>query len=131
MRGAVAGGDFRRVEIIGAGVKTMNAALRKEIRLLLPAWILALVAATVPAWVMGLDPQVCSVLFSAGVLLLSLSSFGLEMSLGTFPSLLAQPRPRVDTWRLKIGLLAGGLALVVMVAALSWWLRMRMLLAES
>jgi hypothetical protein len=109
----------------------MNAALRKEIRLLLPAWIVALVAATVPAWIMGLDDQVCFILFAAGALLLSLSSFGLEMSLGTFPSLLAQPRPRLDIWRLKIGLLAVGLLLVVMVAAFSWWLRMRTIFAET
>jgi hypothetical protein len=105
----------------------MNAALRKEVRLLLPAWFVALAAATIPIWVLGSDLQMVEqmsfIFFAAGALLLSLSSFGLEMSYGTFPSLLAQPRPRVDTWQIKIGLLAVALALVVVVAGFSWLLR--------
>jgi hypothetical protein len=113
----------------------MNAALRKEVRLLLPAWIAALVAATLPAWVMGSDVQLMEqmsfILFAAGALLLSLSSFGLEMSFGTFPSLLAQPRPRLDTWQLKIGLLAVALALVVVAAGFSCWLRVHSILADD
>jgi hypothetical protein len=111
----------------------MNAALRKEVRLLLPAWVAALVAATVPVWVLGPDfqtmKQMSFILFAAGALLLSLASFGLEMSLGTFPSLLAQPRPRLDIWQMKIGLLASALALVVVAACFSWWLRVHTILA--
>jgi hypothetical protein len=107
----------------------MNPALRKEIRLLLPAWIVALIAGTVPVWMMGADigvmEQMAFIFFAAGALLLSLASFGLEMSLGTFPSLLAQPRPRLDTWQMKIGVLAAALALVVVAACFSWWLRIQ------
>jgi hypothetical protein len=109
----------------------MNAALRKEVRLILPAWIAALLAATLPVWVMGADlgtmEQMSYIFFTAGALLLSLASFGLEMSLGTFPSLLAQPRPRLDIWQMKIGLLAAALALVVAAAGFSWWLRLQTL----
>jgi hypothetical protein len=46
----------------------------------------------------------------------------LEMSYGTFAPLLAQPRPRLKTWRMKIGLLALALASVVIAAVLSLWL---------
>jgi hypothetical protein len=113
----------------------MSVAHRKEIRLLLPAWILALTAATVPVWVLGSDiqsmEQIYFILFAAGALLLSLSSFGLEMSFGTFPSLLAQPRPRLDTWQIKVGILAAALAIVVMVACFSWWLRVQTILAGA
>ena len=106
----------------------MNAALRKEARLLLPAWIAALAASTLPVWVVrpgffqGMVAE-SLILFAAGALLLSLSSFGMEMSFGTFPSLLAQPRPRLETWQLKIGLLALAMATVTVVASFSWWLR--------
>ncbi|HEV7926033.1 MAG TPA: hypothetical protein VGR14_11785 [Verrucomicrobiae bacterium] len=113
----------------------MNAALRKEVRLLLPAWIVALVASTLPAWVPGMGVQsmelISCVIFAAGALLLSLSSFGLEMSFGTYSSLLAQPRPRQDTWRLKIGVLAVALTLLVVMAAFSSWLRAIVLLADN
>jgi hypothetical protein len=108
----------------------MNPALRKEIRLLLPVWIVALAAATVPLWASmgrgfyGGDRALSFALFEAGALLLCVSSFGSEMSFGTFPSLLAEPRPRLATWRLKTGLLASALALVVAAAGFSWRLRM-------
>jgi len=105
----------------------MNAALRKEVRLLLPAWVAAILASTVPAWVVGGDlqmiVQMSFIFFVGGALLLSLSSFGLEMSFGTFPLLLAQPRPRLDTWQLKIGLLAVALTLGIAAAGFSCWLR--------
>jgi hypothetical protein len=129
----------------------MNAALRKEIRLLLPALVAALLAATIPIWIIGWDDHatrgfsfvflsegpgsfafslliegpgsLALALLIGGILLLSLSSFGLEMSLGTFSSLLAQPRPREETWRMKIGLLAAAVAAVMVAACLSWCLR--------
>jgi ABC-type transport system involved in multi-copper enzyme maturation permease subunit len=120
----------------------MNAAVRKEIRLLLPAWIVAMLAATVPVGLAGsswwgngdfasLEVALCFVLFAAGAMLLSLSSFGMEMSLGTFPSLLAQPRARLDTWQMKIGVLALALASVVVASGFSWWLWSGAPLTES
>jgi hypothetical protein len=136
----------------------MNAALRKEIRLILPAWIVALVAAAIPVWLMGSGVQqlnyypqgnatiwhglsllngqiqmmhiVSLVLFSAGALLLALASFGLEMSFGTFPSLLAQPCPRLQIWSMKVGVLAAALVSVAAVAAVSWCLRLHMVHSE-
>ena len=108
----------------------MNAALRKEVRLLLPAWIAAMAAATLPIWLIGRwfllfeQMEVVSLaVFAAGALLLSLSSFGLEVSLGTFPAMLSQPRPRLTTWRMKTGLLALVLAVVTLAAGFSCWLR--------
>jgi hypothetical protein len=113
----------------------MNVALRKEIRLLMPAWIVALLAATLPIWLLGFDvgpvEQISFILFTGGALLLSVSSFGTEMSFGTFPSLLAQPQPRVATWRLKIGVLAAAHALIVVACCLSWWLRAQATLFDS
>jgi hypothetical protein len=138
----------------------MNPALRKEIRLLLPALGMALVAATIPVWLMGAGagvqemgyyhrgahgahgayasarivganfPRMCEmslVFFGAGALLLSLASFGLEMTYGTFPSLLSQPRPRRETWSMKVGLLAPALLCVAAAAVISWWLRVHVL----
>jgi hypothetical protein len=109
----------------------MNAILRKEIRLLLPAWSLAMAMSTLPIWArngrilsqdFGATVGTLLVFFAAGALLLSLSSFGAEMSFGTFPALLAQPRPRSKTWRMKIGVLASALALVVAASVFSFWL---------
>ena len=103
----------------------MNPVLRKEIRLLLPAWVAAVAAAMIPVWLWGAEDVVTEnvslVFFAAGALLLALSSFGLEMSLGTFSSLLAQPRPRVRIWQVKIGLLALALASVVVAGGYSWF----------
>jgi hypothetical protein len=104
----------------------MNAAERKEIRLLLPAWIAALAASIFPVWLVPRNwgnIEVGEIMFLfffvAGALLLSLASFGLEMSFGTFASLLAQPRRRQKTWQLKIVLLASALALVMLAGAFS------------
>jgi hypothetical protein len=108
----------------------MKAALRKEIRLLLPAWLVAMSVSVFPVWLDGaLGPYIPArevvslVFFAPGVLLLSLASFGLEISYGTFPSLLAKPRPRRDTWQMKIGLLASALIVVVAAADTSLCLR--------
>jgi hypothetical protein len=53
------------------------------------------------------------------------------MSYGTFPSLLAQPRPRLETWQLKIGLLAVALALVVVAVGSACWVQIHNIPAES
>ena len=96
----------------------MNALLRKEIRLLLPVWIAAVVQAVLPTlffWGAFHQPPpevLLYVPFSLGVLLLGLSSFGYEFGTGTFSILLAQPIPRIQIWRLKTRLLALALASV-------------------
>ena len=104
----------------------MNPLIRKEIRLLLPAWIAALVVATMPVWP-GLDwgdaKPVLLIIFGAAILGLALSPFGQEMSLGTFGLLLVQPEDRRRFWRVKTGLLAVALGSVWALFALCLWMR--------
>lgn len=91
----------------------MSLLVRKEIRLLLPAWIAALVAATMPLWPgQEVVKNIVPVLFGAALLALSLSTFGGEASHGTFGLLLVQPVERRRFWRVKTGLLALALASV-------------------
>jgi hypothetical protein len=96
----------------------MNPLIRKEIRLLLPAWMAALVAALLPLvkWhdLNGAWPFV----FGLGILVLALSPFGQEMSCGTFGLLLVQPEERRRFWRIKAGLLAVALVSVWSLSAL-------------
>ena len=62
----------------------MNALLRKELRMLLPAWVAALLAATLPLWT-GRNYQGAAMpCFGLAVLFLGLTPFGQEMSCGTF-----------------------------------------------
>ena len=94
----------------------MNPLVRKEIRLLLPAWVAALVAATMPLWPWQNVRDAWFpwfFVFNAAILALALSPFGQEMSYGTFSLLLVQPEERKRFWRIKTGLLA--------IAMLSAW----------
>jgi hypothetical protein len=104
----------------------MNPLIRKETRLLLPAWIAALVVVTMPVWP-GLDwgdaKPVLLIIFGAAILGLALSPFGQEMSLGTFGLLLVQPEDRRRFWRVKTGLLAVALGSVWALFALCLWMR--------
>jgi hypothetical protein len=88
----------------------MNPLIRKEIRMLLPAWLAALVVATMPVWPWLDVKDEWPLAFGAAILGLALSPFGQEMSYGTFGLLLVQPEERRRFWRIKTGLLA--LALV-------------------
>lgn len=111
----------------------MSPLLRKEVRALLPPWLLALALAILPIWLVwpsgpGLfagDPGFFILSarldywvyapFALGILLLSLTPFGQELNWGTFSVLLAQPVSRARIWRLKTLLLA--LALLLVFAA--------------
>ena len=67
----------------------MNALVKKEIRLLLPAWGMALLVAEVAPWTDWIHgvPDHDLVLFFGGALFLAVASFGREFSLGTlFPA---------------------------------------------
>ena len=113
----------------------MNVLVRKEIRLLLPAWIAAmlLIIAPIPlgplfeyydsvtkAYVSGTGKLTIYGL-AAGCILLGLAGFGREISSRTFSFLLAQPRPRGEYWRAKIGVLLGSLvSLAIFLALVSW-----------
>jgi hypothetical protein len=85
----------------------MNALVAKEIRLLVPAYGMAVLLAVLPVWMLPVDghnsPAAASLYpFSFGAVMLALSTFGREFGLRTFPLMLAQPLERVRIWRTKI-----------------------------
>jgi len=98
---AVAGGDFRGRGIPGEGA-VMNPLVAKEIRLLMPAFGLALMLAIVPVWLFP-NPDHKAVYiavypFCFGTVMLALSSFGREFGLRTFPLLLWRLLCRPGVW---------------------------------
>ena len=106
----------------------MNALLKKEIRLLLPAWIAAMLLAVSPIWFcgsLGLNyyasfawiPGTC---FVFGVILLGSASFGQEFSSGTFAVLLSQPAERRRLWFVKTLVLACAFISVLLALLVSW-----------
>jgi ABC-type transport system involved in multi-copper enzyme maturation permease subunit len=106
----------------------MNALVRKEIRLILPGWIAAMILAIAPAWFVPRTELelwrkgdsgywMLSIWLAFGLLFPALASFGQEFTLGTFSDLLAQPVARNRIWRLKLGVLTAA-ALAALVAAL-------------
>lgn len=109
----------------------MKTLIKKEIRLLLPAWITAMLLATVPGilnifWISStfgasVFPFV-QLVFAAGVLFLGINSFGEEMSYNTFSALLSQPMNRPRIWLVKIATLAAAFLSVWLTGVLidSW-----------
>jgi ABC-type transport system involved in multi-copper enzyme maturation permease subunit len=83
----------------------MNALVKKEIRLLLPSWIVAMLLALVQAITRPYDFYVASLLFF-GLTIMALTTFGRETSLNTFSLLLAQPAERMRIWQTKLSVLA-------------------------
>jgi hypothetical protein len=95
----------------------MNSLVEKEIRLLLPAYGMALLLAVAPVWVLPADGHNSSAAvalfpFSFGAVMLALSTFGREFGLKTFPLMLAQPLERTRIWRTKIAVLAAAMATI-------------------
>jgi hypothetical protein len=85
--------------------------IAKEIRLLLPAFVMALALAVIPVWLLPNDgvnsaAKVALYPFCFGVVMLALSAFGREFGLQTFSLLLAQPLERGLIWRTKISVLS-------------------------
>lgn len=86
----------------------MKALVTKEIRLLQPAFAGTLLLAVLPVWLFTEDylrytsctATVYPLIF--GMVILALSTFGLEFGHGTLPLLLVQPMPRRRIWRTKI-----------------------------
>jgi hypothetical protein len=106
----------------------MNAFVRKEVRLLLPSFVIGLVTA-LSIWLLPVDNRPHSnwfiwvvvfpfLLCPAMLVMMTLDSFGRELSSGTFSNLLAQPIPRARIWWTKTLLLAVAAILVFAV----WWL---------
>lgn len=100
----------------------MSPLISKEIRLLLPAFGMALLLAMLPVWIPVYDVRGVLLtvgLFGIGVVMLALSSFGREFSLRTFPMIMAQPIERRRLWWTKILVLAVAMATVFCVWSLN------------
>jgi hypothetical protein len=83
----------------------MNVLVKKEIRLLLPSWSVAMLLALIQGITRPYDFYVASLLFF-GLTIMALSTIGRETSLNTFSSLLAQPAERIQIWQIKLSVLA-------------------------
>jgi len=106
----------------------MNPLVKKEIRLLLPSWIVALSLAVVPMWlVKNLDTfggwGFFVLLTWLGTIALSLESFGREFSPGVFCLFMSQPEERKHLWRVKVTTLAAATGSVLIAFYASWNLR--------
>ncbi|HEY5298979.1 MAG TPA: hypothetical protein VIK59_13820 [Verrucomicrobiae bacterium] len=103
----------------------MNALIKKEIRLLLPAWIAAMLLAIFPVWIISPWPQTFQdasfLLFPAilGGLFLAIASFGQEFSFQTFSLLLSQPIPRRHIWLVKTVVLVVAFVSVIFALVIS------------
>ncbi len=101
-------------------VKRMNALVKKEIRLLLPSWIAAMLLAMVQAITRPYDFYVASLLFF-GLTVMALTTMGREASLNTFSSmLLAQPAERLRIWQTKLSVLSVAFLTVFVVWLISF-----------
>jgi hypothetical protein len=83
----------------------MNALVKKEIRLLLPSWIVAMLLAMIQAITRPYDFYVATLLFF-GLTIMALTTIGRETSLNTFSLLLSQPAERMRIWQTKLSVLA-------------------------
>lgn len=100
----------------------MSALYRKELRLLLPTFVIGVLAA-LSVWLLPEERRMTDfwsamrmalpfVLCPAMLVMLALDSFGREVSTGTFSLLLAQPVSRTGLWRRKTLLLAAAMLLI-------------------
>jgi len=92
----------------------MNPLVKKEIRLLLPSWSVAVLLAMVQGITRPYDFYVASLLFF-GLTIMALTTVGREASLNTFSSLLAQPAERMRIWQTKLSVLAAAFLIVLVV----------------
>ena len=109
----------------------MSPLVKKEIRLLLPAWSIAMLLAffPIPIWGIGgprevLDIPIPFLMFILGLLLLGISSFGQEFASANFSVLLSQPLERRRIWLVKSGILAAAFISIWLaeLALASWQL---------
>ena len=105
----------------------MTPFLKKEIRLLLPAFMFALAIAVAGiffhgengSWINGIGYFLGGIFFPAVVIMLALNSFGTEIGTQMFAMMLAQPVERQRVWQTKIVLLAISLVFVAIVWVVS------------
>jgi len=105
----------------------MNPLIRKEIRLVLPAWLAVLFLEMALPWIVGDQDAAITYApcyFFFGMVLLAVDSFGREFSLGTFSSLMAQPMERRQVWRTKLAVLLAAAALIFAAYFISCELRL-------
>jgi len=100
----------------------MSVLVRKEIRMLAPAWLVAVAVATLPVWLNWDDLLIPFISFCLAVLFLALAPFGQEIGCGTLGQLLSQPEKRLRFWTVKVGLVAVALASVWAVLAICGWI---------
>ena len=92
----------------------MNPLVKKEIRLLLPSWTVAMLLALVQGITRPYDFYVASLLFF-GLTIMALTTIGREASLNTLSSLVALPTERIRIWQTKLSVLAGAFLIVFLV----------------
>src|SRR5438067_9923663 len=98
----------------------MSPIVAKEVRLLLPGYVMALLLAIVAIWLVPGDPGAATIFsFCFGAVILALSSFGREFALRTFPLVLSQPLERWRIWWTKISVLAIAMSTVMAAFLLS------------
>ena len=104
----------------------MNALIKKEIRLLLPAWIVAMLLAILPACTRA-DDEIPVFLLGFGLTMMALTTIGRESSLNTFSTMLAQPAERLRFWKTKLSVLSAAFLTVFLLwlvaFVFSWWTR--------
>jgi len=97
----------------------MNQRIVKEIRVLLPAFGLTLLAAAFPFLRLGDDADFwTTALFTLGCLFMGVEAFGNDLHHGTLSLLLIQPLRRGSIWREKMQVLGFALALSGIVSAI-------------
>lgn len=104
----------------------MNPFIKKEIRLLLPAWIAAILLAIVPVWFASIWSDASNLFMSVigqlliiGFLFLGISTFGQEISSGLFAGLLSLPMERRRIWVIKTTTLGIAFSLILLAWAVS------------
>jgi ABC-type transport system involved in multi-copper enzyme maturation permease subunit len=115
MRISVTGGNLRGFGHLKKS-EDMNALVKKEIRLLLPSWLVVLSLGVLSPWFWKDSDATFAwmpLFIFFGMILLAVDCFGREFSLGTFQSLLSQPITRRQVWRIKITVLFFAAALIL------------------
>jgi len=105
----------------------MTPLLKKEIRLLLPAWLAVLCLEVGQPWISRDEEMTITfypVFFFFGMVLLAVDSFGREFSLGTFSGMISLPVERGQLWRTKLRVLLLAAVLIFFPYFLSCDLRL-------
>jgi hypothetical protein len=92
----------------------MNPLVKKEIRLLAPSFMVAVLLAMVQGITRPYDFYVASLLFF-GLTIMALTTIGREASLNTFSLLMSQPTERIRIWKTKLSVLAVAFLIVFVV----------------